>query len=123
VPIVLFYDAAVVPAESNSWESATPPLVRLRWELVTDEPQSETTVPIMPDGPDTFYVRTRSDTYCLMQVLGFSDDPRCVRIRYKLVLGGANPAAVDPEQSPAQSTGVATTAPSNVPAHEATVSD
>jgi hypothetical protein len=97
VPIVFFYDAVVVPAESNSWESATAPLVRLRWELMTDEPESESTFPVMPEGPDTFYLRTRDDTYCVMQVLGFSDQPRGIRIRYKVFQGDSRDVALQPD--------------------------
>ena len=40
----------------------------------------------LPGHPDTYYVRTHDNGYGLLQIIGFSDNPRGVKIRYKLVL-------------------------------------
>jgi serine/threonine protein kinase len=92
IPIVLCYDAVVIPAETNAWDSATPESVRSRWELATQEPEKETFIGKLAGRPDTFYIRMRDNARGLLQVLGFSDNPRGVKLRYKLVQSASRPA-------------------------------
>jgi hypothetical protein len=83
--VAICYDMVVVPADTNAWETATPAEVRLHWSLMMAEPKKEDAVGKMAGTPDTFYFRTRNDSCGLLQVLGFTDNPRGVKIRYKLV--------------------------------------
>jgi serine/threonine protein kinase/preprotein translocase subunit SecD len=89
VPLALCYDAVVVPAGTNSWESITPTAVKYRWELMMQEAEKQTPVVKWKDISGTYYFRTRDNRCGLLQVLGFSDNPRGVKIRYKLVQNGS----------------------------------
>jgi hypothetical protein len=86
LPMVFCYNAVVLPAETNAWNSATPIAVKFRWELSTQEPEKETLLVKMAGSPDTSYIRTRDGDYGLLQITGFTDNPRGVKIRYKMVL-------------------------------------
>jgi predicted Ser/Thr protein kinase len=85
-PLAFCYNTVVLPAETNAWNSATPTAVKFRWELATQEPEKETMIGELAGKPDTYYLRTHDNGYGLLQIIGFSDNPRGVRIRYKLVL-------------------------------------
>jgi serine/threonine protein kinase len=85
-PLAFCYDTVVLPAETNAWDSTTPTAVRSRWELAAQEPEKETMIVKLPGHPDTCYIRTHDNAYGLLQIIGFSDNPRGVKIRYKLVL-------------------------------------
>ena len=85
-PLAFCYNTVVLPAETNAWDLATPTAVKFRWELTTQEPEKETMIVKLAGTPDTFYVRTHDNGYGLLQIIGFTDNPRGVRIRYKLVL-------------------------------------
>jgi len=74
-PAAICYDMVVVPAGTNVWEIATPAEVKLHWTLMTAEPEKEDAVGKMAGKPDTFYFRTRDDTYGILQVLGFNRQP------------------------------------------------
>jgi len=84
--LVFCYNTVVIPAETNAWDSATPTAVKFRWELATQEPEKETMIVKAVGNPDTSYIRTGDGNYGLMQIIGFRDNPRGVKIRYKLVL-------------------------------------
>ena len=81
-PLAYCHDMVVAPAETNAWNSATPVIVRFHWDLATREPATDTMV---GRTPEIFYFRTRDDAYGLAQVMGYSDVPRGVKLRYKLV--------------------------------------
>jgi len=54
--------------------------------------------------PDTYNVRTHDNGYGLLQIIGFTDNPRGVKIRYKLVQTSRNSlpeGAGKPEAQPA----------------------
>ena len=86
LPLAFCYNTVVLPAETNAWDSTTPTAVRSRWELAAQEPEKEAMIVKLPGHPDTYYVRTHDNGYGLLQIIGFSDNPRGVKIRYKLVL-------------------------------------
>jgi hypothetical protein len=46
------------------------------------------TAPAIANGPDTYYFRTRDDAWGILQITGFTENPRGVKIRYKLVQNG-----------------------------------
>jgi hypothetical protein len=85
LPMAFCYNTVVLPAETNAWDSATPFAVRFRWELAAQEPEKETMIGKLAGHPDTYYVRTHDNGYGLLQIIGFTDNPRGVRIRYKMV--------------------------------------
>jgi hypothetical protein len=85
LPLAFLYDAVVVPGATNGWESATPTTVKYDWALMTQESEKQAIMGKREGVPDTFYFRTRGDSFGVLQVIGFSDDPRGVKIRYKLV--------------------------------------
>ncbi len=90
LPMAFCYNAVVLPPETNVWDSATPTGVKFRWELITQEPEKETMI-LKPVGSlDAYYIRTHDSHYGLLQITGFSDNPRGVKIRYKLVLAPGN---------------------------------
>jgi len=82
---VLLYDAVLTSAETLAWESVNPVLVRHRWELLSQEPAKQTAIEVVPGRAEVYFIRTRDDQYGLMQILGFNEQPRGVRLRYKLV--------------------------------------
>jgi hypothetical protein len=51
-----------------------------------NEPEARSFMGTIPKtGQDTYYFRTRDDTWGILQVVGITDNPRGVKIRYKLV--------------------------------------
>lgn len=88
MPIAICYDMVAVPAETNTWETTTPTEVKFHWALMTAESEKETPVGKIVGTPDTCYFRTRDEAWGILQVLGFADHPRGVKIRYKLVQNG-----------------------------------
>jgi hypothetical protein len=85
LPMAFCYNTVVLPAQTNAWDSATPTGVKYRWELITQEPETEAMVVKQVGSPDTFYIRTCDNNYGLLQITGFTENPRGVKIRYKLV--------------------------------------
>ncbi|MBI3876753.1 MAG: protein kinase [Verrucomicrobia bacterium] len=77
----------VVPLlnSAQSWETPTPAQLD-----ITDEPQPGQTESVSgekPSPPVTFAFRTQKGARGLLQITGFTDNPRCVTIRYKLAQG------------------------------------
>ena len=83
----------------SRWDTVTVAEVRKALELRTVVPNIEqygAILYLLPEGltPMTFGFRTRKGDCGLLQVTGFTDNPRGVKIRYKLIRGGATkPAA------------------------------
>jgi hypothetical protein len=87
----------------SQWDTATAAEVRKALELRTVVPNIEqygAILYLLPEGltPMTFGFRTRKGDWGVLQVTGFTDNPRGVKIRYKLVGGG--------EQKPAAALGM-----------------
>ena len=90
LPIVSAFDTMVASATSNGWDSVTPVEAQFNWSLMTDEPPFETRLQPQKDRTDTFYFRTRENLFGVLQILGVSENPEGVKIRYKLVQTATN---------------------------------
>jgi hypothetical protein len=85
LPLVQCFDMVVVPAGTNDWNTGSPLDVKFHNQLITQEPEKRTLMGKLPGVTDTYYFRNRDDVWGLVQVVGFTDNPRGVKIRYKLV--------------------------------------
>jgi hypothetical protein len=88
-PALVTYDMATAPAIANGLDNASPADIWYNWSLMTDEPSAQTYLVKLPtNGPDTYYFRTRDGVFGVLQITGFTENPRGVKIRYKLVQNG-----------------------------------
>jgi hypothetical protein len=114
---------ASVPEER--WESASlNELRRTLAEVVMEEQEGLHFLSIRSDGgkPLTFAFQTGRGAIGLLQIAGFSDNPRGVKIRYKLLQAGSGGGGVTPEQQAfMRRYGLETTAPAGVPAPAAPI--
>jgi hypothetical protein len=79
------YYLAVVPVAHQLWEAATPAVVPPHPELdAIREPKRPIIAPAQ-SHTDTFLFRTTEGTTGMLQILGPTEDRRCVKIRYKLL--------------------------------------
>jgi hypothetical protein len=96
-------DMVVPPAPKSSFDTIPAEQVRTNWHLAQGEPK-----PIVPISPaqeqtDTFFIRTREGSLGLLQIIGQSDDPPGVKVRYKLLqttgssAGTAMPQTAEPQ--------------------------
>jgi hypothetical protein len=101
---VLCFDTVVIPAVSNDWETVTAQNLVTNWNLAQNEPNKITGISPATDKTDTWLFRTREGGRGLLQILGQSNDPLGVKIRYKLVqpdVTGPQPETPKPAQHPA----------------------
>jgi len=85
-PLLVGYGMATAPAIANGLDNASPADIWYNWNLMVNEPLTRTTLLKEPNnGQDTYYFRTRDDTWGILQITGFTDNPRGVKLRYKLV--------------------------------------
>jgi hypothetical protein len=82
---VLGMDMVAVPAVSNGWETITAQNVTTNWGLSQSEPNKIVVISPATDQTDTWRFRTREGGHGVLQILGPSDAPPGVKIRYKLV--------------------------------------
>lgn len=82
---VLCMDVAVVPATSNHWDKVTASDIVTNWGLGQQEPNKITAISPATEQTDTFFFRTREGGHGVLQILGQSNDPLGVRVRYRLV--------------------------------------
>ncbi len=88
-PVLVAYGMATVPAIANGLENTSPADIWYNWNLMVNEPKARTTLIKPPTkGMDTYYFRTRDDTWGVLQIVGFTEHPRGVKLRYKLVQNG-----------------------------------
>ncbi len=90
------WEIVAVPVPASTWEDLRPNAVRDA--LVDSKPGS----PVVLQGtgalPATYLLKTRNGDEGILQILGFAENPRGIKIRYKLVRGGALPAPSDGDQ-------------------------
>ena len=101
---VLCFDTVVMPAVGNDWATVTAQNLVTNWNLAQLEPNKITGISPMTDKTDTWLFRTREGGRGLLQILGQSNDPLGVKIRYKLVqpdITGPQPETPKPAQHPA----------------------
>ena len=88
-PLLVGYGMATAPAIANGLDNASPADIWYNWHLMVNEPMTRTTLVKEPNnGQDTYYFRTRDDTWGVLQITGFTENPRGVKLRYKLVQNG-----------------------------------
>lgn len=85
----------------SQWEKATVSDLTKALEVPTAVDHVEqigATLYLLPDGlrPMTFAFQTREGVRGLMQITGFTDNPRGVRMRYKLAQPSTSPVALNP---------------------------
>ncbi|HEX5399398.1 MAG TPA: hypothetical protein VFY06_10160, partial [Verrucomicrobiae bacterium] len=85
IPVLLSFDMVLSSAPTNAWDAATPVDVAENWDLQQNEPQQMKMIGAAPGQSDMFFFRTREGAMGILQVLGFTDNPPGVKIRYKLV--------------------------------------
>lgn len=86
---VLCMDMLVPPAENGAFDRVTAEAVRTNWHLAQGEPNKITAISPGQDKTDTFYIKTREGALGLLQILGQSDAPAGVKVRYKLLQSSA----------------------------------
>ena len=99
---VLCFDMVVMPVVSNDWETVTAQNVVTNWYLAQNEPNKIIGISPVTDNTDTWLFRTREGGRGILQILGQSDDPLGVKIRYKLVQTADSGAASQPSPAPAR---------------------
>ena len=86
MPSLIGYGMATAPAIANGLDNNSPTDIWYNWNLMVNEPEARLYLVKTPNnGPDTYYFRTQDDTWGVLQIVGFTDNPRGVKIRYKLV--------------------------------------
>jgi len=80
------FDMVATPVPSEEWERATP--ARLDYYFALAKPGTPATISGRGELPATFAFKTREGGQGLLQLTGFSENPRGVKIRYKLVQVG-----------------------------------
>jgi hypothetical protein len=93
-PVLVTHGMATVPAIANGLDNVSPADIWYNWNLMVNEPEANSYLAKPPsNGQDTYYFRTRDDTWGVLQITGFTKNPRGVKIRYKLVENGNSEAA------------------------------
>lgn len=94
---VLCQDMVVGPAPGNSFDLLTARQVRTNWHLAQGEPNKITAISPVTGKTDTWFFRTREGGNGILQILGQTDAPSGVKIRYKLVTtADGNPGSGGP---------------------------
>ncbi|MEI2724160.1 MAG: protein kinase [Verrucomicrobiota bacterium] len=86
-PALVGLEMAVVPTDANQWDSLTPS--ELKMALATQPLKRQAVLEFDAHQTATYLFRTREGGEGILQVTGFADNPREVKIRYKLVRAGA----------------------------------
>jgi serine/threonine protein kinase/tetratricopeptide (TPR) repeat protein len=94
LPALLGFDMVITPAPTNGWNIVTPADVVHNWALLQEEPQQKKVFGAMPGQTDTFFFQTREGGKGVLQILGFADNSRGVKIRYKLVQSANSSAEI-----------------------------
>ena len=97
------FDMIARPVTARQWDTATGAAVADNQFLTLGRPGSPVYLTAKGQLPETFLIKTREGGMGVLQVVGFTDNPRGVRIRYKLVQGQT--ALTSATQSPAAKTG------------------
>jgi hypothetical protein len=75
------FDLIAVPVASNEWDMAP---ARLDYYLAAAKAGTPVTMSAKGDLSATYVIRTREGGRGLLQIVGVTDNPRGVKIRYKL---------------------------------------
>jgi serine/threonine protein kinase/tetratricopeptide (TPR) repeat protein len=98
LPSLVGYGMATAPAAASGLDNNSPADIWYNWNLTANEPEAKSYLAKMPNnGQDTYYFRTCDDTWGVLQIIGFTDNPRGVKIHYKLVQNSAAKIDNEPE--------------------------
>jgi hypothetical protein len=93
-PVLLGMNSVIVTAPTNAWDTVTAPDVVNNWDLLRNEPRQMKAFGAALGKSDTYIFKTREGGMGLLQLTGFTDNPRGVKLRYKLVQNSTtNPPA------------------------------
>jgi chromosome segregation ATPase len=81
----------------DNWENITP--TQLAAQLRSVQPLRETVLRGENMLPTTFLFKTREGGMGILQITGYTDNPRCVKIRYKLVQNEKNKTFASPNSA------------------------
>lgn len=84
-PVLLAVDAIFLPAPNIPLETVTAADVALNWDLQSQIPRQEQIVGAVSSQPTTYFFKTREGGMGVLQITGFTENPRGVKLRYKLV--------------------------------------
>jgi serine/threonine protein kinase len=85
LPTLLGLDTIIASAPTNGWDMVTAADVIHNWAFLQNEPQQKQVFGVFPGQTDTFFFQTREGGKGILQILGFADNSRGVKIRYRLV--------------------------------------
>ena len=98
---VLCCDMAVLPVATNLWADVEATDIATNRALAQMEPNKITAISPTLDKTDTHFFRTREGGLGILQITGFTDNPRGVKIRYKLVQNGMAGTSAGQKPGPA----------------------
>ena len=84
------FDMVVQPVASELWDSVTAETILTRDMLATGTGFAPAPMPGKGPLPVTYMFRTREGGLGILQIVGFAEDPKGVKIRYRMVLGAAD---------------------------------
>jgi uncharacterized protein (TIGR03067 family) len=87
------FEMMVRPFPKQRWENAAPAEVYQDVSLQGGSAGSHTFLSAKGDLPETFIFRTREGARGILQITEFTEEPRGVKIRYKLAAGEGRPPA------------------------------
>ena len=96
-PVITGYDMVLAVAPSNAWDRVTAADLVQCLALADLSPRQEVNRAKDSEAVDTFFFLTREKGRGILQILGFSDDPAGVKIRYKLVQVAGTTSATSPQ--------------------------
>jgi type II secretory pathway pseudopilin PulG len=90
------FDMRALSVKNEIWETATPGVIESN--LASIKPMHWNYLAGMTNQPATWFFKTREGGMGILQITGFTDNPRGVKLRYRLVQSVAAPASVGREQ-------------------------
>ena len=78
------FDMIIVPVVNRHWDSATRRLSAANPLLISGSPGFPVFLKAEEEPPQTYEFKTREGGFGVLQILGFAEDPKGVKIRYKL---------------------------------------
>jgi hypothetical protein len=93
------WDMRVVPVGPDDWDRLTPAVFAAKLSRALPP---DTYLGRINALPATFLFQTREGGAGILQITGFTDEPRAVKFRYKLAQDSANPAVEPPAISEAE---------------------
>ncbi len=95
IPVLLGLDAIFTSAPSNAWDIVTAVDVTENWELLRNEARQMKILGMVSGKSGTYFFQTREGGRGILQITGFTENPRGVKIRYKLVQNATAAAQYD----------------------------